>query len=101
LANIFAHQNISPKEKVSTPSSSCIQEKEVVSYIIIKKVIQSRNAINLFAKAVLRQRKIPFEIASDLDPFNSEVNQARLIEAAQRMKKTGGTIHELIEVEDD
>ena len=58
-------------------------------------------AINLFAKAVLRERRIPFEIAADIDPFNSEVNQARLIKAAQRMKKTGGTIHDLIEVEDD
>jgi len=35
-------------------------------------------AVNLFVKAVLRERRIPFEIASSDDPFYSETNQARL-----------------------
>jgi DNA-damage-inducible protein J len=36
-------------------------------------------AITIFAKAVVRQNKIPFEIAAD--PFYSESNQTRLKEA--------------------
>lgn len=58
-------------------------------------------AINLFAKAVLREKRIPFEIATNKDPFYSEANQVRLAKAAERMKKTGGTVHNLIEVQDD
>lgn len=58
-------------------------------------------AINLFAKAVLREKKIPFEIAIETDPFYSEANQARLLRAVERMQKTGGTIHDIIEVQDD
>jgi len=58
-------------------------------------------AINIFAKTVLREKRIPFEIALDNDPFYSESNQERLARAAKRMEKTGGTVHELIEVQDD
>ncbi|TEB08177.1 bifunctional antitoxin/transcriptional repressor RelB [Pelotomaculum schinkii] len=41
-------------------------------------------AINIFAKAVVRQGKIPFEIAAD--PFLSEVNQARIRESLEQLK---------------
>lgn len=52
-------------------------------------------AFTIFAKAAVRQGKIPFEVA--LDPFFSETNQAHLRAAIERMKRTGGTAHELIE----
>lgn len=58
-------------------------------------------AINLFARAVLRERRIPFEISVGSDPFYSEKNQARLVKAAERMQKTGGKIHEPADLEDD
>ncbi len=58
-------------------------------------------AINMFAKTVIREQRIPFEIALNNDPFYSEENQARLLRAARRMEQTGGTPHELIEVLDD
>ncbi|MDR1834384.1 MAG: type II toxin-antitoxin system RelB/DinJ family antitoxin [Fusobacteriaceae bacterium] len=59
-------------------------------------------AINLFAKTVIREQRLPFEISSrKKDPFYSVENQKRLLEAKQRMEKTGGTIHELIESSDD
>lgn len=35
-------------------------------------------AVNLFAKAVLRERRIPFEIAAEPDPFWRPENQAAL-----------------------
>jgi len=56
-------------------------------------------AVNMFLRQSIRQRGIPF--ALQLDPFYSEANQERLLRAAERMEKTGGTVHDLIEVEDD
>ena len=56
-------------------------------------------AFTIFVKAVVRQNKIPFEIAAD--PFYSEENQARLLAAKERMERTGGTVHDLIEVDND
>ena len=56
-------------------------------------------AINMFLRQSIRQRGIPFVL--QLDPFYSEANQERLLRAAERMEKTGGTVHELIEVEGD
>ena len=56
-------------------------------------------AINMFLRQSIRQRGIPF--ALQLDPFFSEANQERLLKAAERMERTGGTVHDLIEVEDD
>jgi len=44
-------------------------------------------AFNIFAKAVVRQNRIPFELS--IDPFYNEVNQARLRGAiANRSKNT-------------
>ena len=56
-------------------------------------------AVNMFLRQSIRQQGIPF--ALQLDPFYSEVNQERLLKAAARMEQTGGTIHDLIEVEDE
>ena len=54
-------------------------------------------AINMFAKAVLRE---PFDVVSyNLDPFYSQANQDRLIKAKERMERSGGTVHEPIEDE--
>ena len=50
-------------------------------------------AINMFIKATLREKEIPFKIKAD--PFYSEANQALLRESAKQMDETGGTIHEL------
>lgn len=58
-------------------------------------------AITLFAKAVLRERKIPFEIGLPDNPFYSDENLARLNAAAGRMKNGGGSVHELIETDDE
>ena len=56
-------------------------------------------AVNMFLRQSIRKRGIPFVL--QLDPFYSEANQERLLRAAERMERTGGTVHELIEVEDD
>jgi DNA-damage-inducible protein J len=58
-------------------------------------------AVNLFAKAVLRERRIPFEIAVGDDPFYSQTNQARLRRSLEQLNAGKGTVHELIEVAED
>jgi DNA-damage-inducible protein J len=58
-------------------------------------------AVNLFAKAVLREKRIPFEIASAPDPFYSAANQKRLRSALEQLNQGQGTEHELIEVADE
>jgi DNA-damage-inducible protein J len=56
-------------------------------------------AFTIFTKAVVRQGKIPFEIAAD--PFYSEANQARLMKSIAQLEAGKGTAHELIEVDDE
>ncbi len=59
-------------------------------------------AVNMFARAVLREQKLPFEVVSyNVDPFYSAENQKRLANSKRRMEETGSTAHELIEAEDD
>lgn len=57
-------------------------------------------AFCVFAKAAVRQNKIPFEISADGDPFYSEVNQARLRKAIADLDNGKGKMRELIEVDD-
>lgn len=56
-------------------------------------------ATTMFLKQVVRYNGIPFELR--IDPFYSPENQAHLLAAKERMEKMGGTVHDLIEVEDD
>ena len=53
-------------------------------------------AINVFAKAVVRERKIPFEISAD--PFYSESNLRFLREGAAQLNAGKGVEHEIVEV---
>lgn len=52
-------------------------------------------AFNIFARTVVRQRKIPFEISTEKDPFYSAENIERLKKSIEQMEKTSGTIHEV------
>ncbi|MDR2884933.1 MAG: type II toxin-antitoxin system RelB/DinJ family antitoxin [Deferribacteraceae bacterium] len=58
-------------------------------------------AINMFARAVLREQRIPFEIIGSDDPFYSIKNQARLRESIQQLERGDGVEHELIEINND
>ena len=53
-------------------------------------------AFTIFTKAVVRQRRIPFEITAE-DPFYSEENQRHLRKAIADLEAGKGQIHELIE----
>lgn len=50
-------------------------------------------AFTIFATKVVRERRIPFEVA--IDPFYSDTNMARLRKSIAQMEATGGTIHEV------
>ncbi|MCI9623917.1 MAG: type II toxin-antitoxin system RelB/DinJ family antitoxin [Lachnospiraceae bacterium] len=66
--------------------------------------LNTSTAINLFVKAVLRENRIPFEIAQTAqtaDPFFSESNLAYVKKSIQELKDGKGTAHELIEVDDE
>ena len=56
--------------------------------------------INMYVKAVLRERRIPFEIKQE-DPFFSEENQAYVLKSVQELRAGKGTAHELIETDDE
>lgn len=56
-------------------------------------------AITMFAKAVVRQNKIPFEITAD--PFYSEENQKHLQKAISDLDAGRGKAHDIIEVDND
>ncbi len=63
--------------------------------------INTSTAINMFVKAVLRENRIPFEIAQSSDPFYSESNMAHVRKSVQELRAGKGTVHELIEVDDE
>jgi len=56
-------------------------------------------AFTIFTKAVVRQGKIPFEIAAD--PFYSEANQARLIRSITQLEAAKGKVHDLIDPDNE
>ena len=56
-------------------------------------------AVNIFAKAVLRERRIPFEISVETDPFYSDANIKRLKKSIAQLENGAGTEHDLIEVD--
>ena len=58
-------------------------------------------AVNMFARAVLRERKIPFEVSDETDPFYSESNMRVLLQSIKEADEGKLTQHELIEVDDD
>ena len=59
-------------------------------------------AFIIYANKVTREKRIPFEVAVEPDPFYSEANMARL-KAAIADADAGRNMveHELIEVDDD
>ena len=56
-------------------------------------------AVNIFAKAVLRERRIPFEISVETDPFYSDANIKRLKKSIAQLESGNGTEHDLLEVD--
>ena len=75
------------------------QLKEQTESVLSELGMNLSTATTVFFKQVVRWNGIPFELRAD--PFYSVENQAHLLAAAERMEKTGGTVHELIEAGDE
>ncbi|MCL2285542.1 MAG: type II toxin-antitoxin system RelB/DinJ family antitoxin [Firmicutes bacterium] len=59
-------------------------------------------AFTIFATKVSKERRIPFDVMADPDPFYSETNMNRLRQAITDARAGKNmTEHELIEVDDD
>ena len=58
--------------------------------------LNTSTAINIFVKAVLREKRIPFDIAQTPEPNLSHVKKS-----VQELRAGKGTAHELIEVENE
>ncbi|MBQ7233118.1 MAG: type II toxin-antitoxin system RelB/DinJ family antitoxin [Bacillales bacterium] len=73
--------------------------KKQVEMVCSELGISLSAATIMFFKQVVRHNGIPFELRAD--PFYSVENQSRLLVAKERMEQTGGTVHELIVVDND
>ena len=58
-------------------------------------------AFTIYATKICKERRIPFEITADPDPFYSEANMIRLRKAIADAKAGKLTEHDLIEVGDE
>ncbi|MCI6009470.1 MAG: type II toxin-antitoxin system RelB/DinJ family antitoxin [Anaerostipes hadrus] len=52
-------------------------------------------AFCVFAKTAVRERRIPFEITAENDPFYTPANKERLKKSIHQLETIGGTIHEV------
>lgn len=57
-------------------------------------------AFTIFAKTVVRERKIPFEITAS-ETFYSENNMNHLKKSIEQLNQGKGTIHDIVEVDND
>ncbi len=58
-------------------------------------------AFNVFARAVVRKHGIPFDLIVNDDYFYSETNLTRLRKSITNLNAGKGTVHDLIEVDDE
>lgn len=62
--------------------------------------MNTTTAFTIFVKAVIRERKIPFEITAS-DPFYSEANMTHLKKSIEQLDRGKGKIHDIVEVKDE
>jgi DNA-damage-inducible protein J len=55
-------------------------------------------AFNMFARAVLRERRLPFDVTTESDLFYSESNLAHLRRGVAALNSGKGVEHDIIEV---
>ena len=58
------------------------------------------SAINIFIKTVIREKRIPFMISQNADPFYSPENQAYVMKSVKELREGKGRPHELIDPEE-
>ena len=63
--------------------------------------MNASTAFNMFARAVLREKRLPFDVTTQRDPFYSESNQAFLREAVAALNAGKGIVREIVEIDDE
>ena len=58
--------------------------------------MNTSTAFNLFARAVLREKRLPFDVTTESDPFYSESNLAHLRRGIAALNSGKGVEHEII-----
>ena len=59
--------------------------------------MNATTAFNLFARAVLREKRLPFDVTAISDPFYSESNLAHLRRGMAALDSGRGVEHDIIE----
>jgi len=59
--------------------------------------MNSTVAFNMFARAVLREKRLPFEVTTASDPFFSESNLAHLRRGVAALNSGKGVEHDIVE----
>ena len=60
--------------------------------------MNASTAFNMFARAVLREKRLPFEVTTESDPFYSESNLAHLRRGVIALNSGKGVERDIIEV---
>ena len=60
--------------------------------------MNSTTAFNMFARAVLREKRLPFDVTTECDPFYSESNLAHLRRGVAALNSGKGIVRDIIEV---
>ena len=60
--------------------------------------MNATTAFNMFARAVLREKRLPFEVTTELDPFYSESNLAHLRRGIAALNSGKGIERDTIEI---
>ncbi len=75
--------------------------KKQVEHLFSEFGMNTTTAFTIFAKAVVREKRIPFEISVANNDFYNEHNQSHIRKAISDIKAGKGVAHELIEVSED
>ena len=60
--------------------------------------MNATTAFNMFARAVLREKRLPFDVTTELDPFYSESNLAHLRRGIAALNSGKGIERDTIEI---
>ena len=60
--------------------------------------MNTSTAFNMFALAVLREKRLPFDVTTEADPFYSESNLAHLRRGVAALNSGKGVERDIIEV---
>jgi DNA-damage-inducible protein J len=78
-----------------------IQDKKAFDAFCSEAGLNASTAVNMFIKAVLRERRIPFEITVASDSFYNKENQEYIMKSIRELREGKGKAHELIEDSDE